>query len=385
MTASRRISVVTTSRADFGLYRPLLRRLHDDPQADLLLIAGGMHLSPDFGHTVDEIKAEGFSVAEAVDHLSPEDSAAGIADSMGRGISGYGAAFGRLRPDLVVVLGDRFEMHAAATAALPFNIPLAHIHGGELTQGVIDDAFRHAMTKMSHLHFPSTDIYAHRIRQMGEEDWRVLVSGALGLDNLDLIEPLSGPELAGKTGLAMDVAPLMVTCHPVSRDGVEQQAGVLLQALDGVDIPVVLTAPNADEGGRYLTRRFTEYAAGRDTAVFVGNLGTAGYFGLMKTAAAMVGNSSSGILEAASFELPVVNIGSRQDGRLRAANVIDVEDDTDAVKAAIERAVSDGFRESLKGLGNPYAGKGPAAEIIHQRLVSVPLDERLLTKRFVDR
>jgi len=382
----RRIAVITTSRADYGIYRPLLRLLADDPEIELQLIVSGMHLHDAYGRTVDEIEADGFIVTEEVDMLGAGDGALDIAKAVGRGTTLFGEALAMLRPSVAVVLGDRFEMFAGAVAAQLLQVPLAHIHGGELTLGAMDDALRHAMTKLSHLHFVSTEEYGRRVRQMGEEGWRVIVSGAPGLDNLALIEPLHGAELERTVGIALAPAPLMVTYHPVTHDAreIDQQADALLTAIAASGLPVVFTAPNADEGGRRLRAMIRAYVAEHDNARYVENLGTRGYFGLMGAARAMVGNSSSGIIEAASFELPVVNIGSRQEGRIRAANVIDCEPEASAIAKAIAGAADTGFRRSLEGLRNPYAANGSASAIIHKRLKTVELGPELLKKTFQD-
>ena len=382
----RRITVVSTSRADYGLYRPLLRRLADDASVDLGLVVGGTHLAQEFGMTVGEIEADGFAIAERVELLSGEDTPRAVAEAMGRGTAGFAGAIARLAPDIVVVLGDRFEMHAAAVAAQPFRVPVAHIHGGELTLGAMDDAFRHSITKLSHLHFVAAEAFARRLRQMGEEDWRITVSGALGLDNLALIEPLAGADLEALIGLPPEAPPLIVTHHPetLGAEPVDAQAAALLGAVEDADLPVVITAPNADPGGARIKELVAAFVADHPRARYVENLGTRAYFGLMARAAAMVGNSSSGIIEAASFTLPVVNVGRRQEGRPRPANVIDVAGSRKAILAGIRRAVSDEFRAGLAGLRNPYAGDRPAAGTIHQRLVSVPLDADLLVKRFAD-
>lgn len=386
MTARRRIAVVTTSRADFGLYRPLLLRLAADEAIDLQLVAGGMHLAPEFGLTVRAIEEEGFAIAERVELLLSSDTATGTAASMGLGVIGFGKAFERLCPEIVVVLGDRFEMHAAAVAAQPFRVAVAHIHGGELTLGAMDDALRHSMTKMAHLHFVSTETYARRVAQMGEEPWRITVSGAPGLDNLALVEPLADTALEVRLGLPLEPPPLVVTYHPTTREGiaVEVEAQEVLAGIDAVGLPAVFTAPNADHGGRRLLDMIRAYVADHDQAVLVDSLGTAAYFGLMASASVMVGNSSSGIIEAASFKLPVVNIGGREEGRLRPRNVIDVACEHDAIAAAIRRAADPAFRAGLADLRNPYAGDRPAAEVIHRRLGGVEIGEALLKKAFVD-
>lgn len=382
----RRLAVVTTSRADFGIYRPLLRAIADYPDLDLQLIVAGMHLSPLYGLTVREIEAEGWPIAARVNCLEEADSPLAVARAMGRAVIGLAEALAELEPDIEVVLGDRFEMHAAALAALPLNLPVAHLHGGELTLGAFDDALRHSMTKLSHLHFAATEDYARRIIQLGEEEWRVTVSGAPSLDNLAALDVVGPGELAEFIGLELDPAPLLVTYHPVSLEqaGTEDQLLELLAALDKTDRPVVFTLPNADPGNSVIRRLIADWTAARERAAQVEHLGTRRYFGLMKLAAAMVGNSSSGIIEAASFELPVVNIGSRQAGRTRASNVIDCGYGREEILAAIERATGEEFRALLKGLVNPY-GDGRAAGRIVAKLAEVELGQRLLVKQFNDR
>ncbi len=383
---TRRIAVVTTTRADFGIYRPLLNRLAGDAGITLQLVAGGMHLRPEFGMTIEEILEAGFTVAARVDLLSGDDSPIGIAEAMARATRGFADAYTALAPDIAVILGDRFEMHAAAVAAQPLRLPLAHLHGGELTLGALDDSFRHSMTKLAHLHFVATEAFRRRVLQMGEEPWRVVVCGALGLDNLTDTPALAAAELEARIGLPLTPAPLLVTFHPETRDAAPaaEQAEALLKALAASDLPVVFTAPNADAGGREIRRLIEKYVADHAAARLVDNLGTPGYFALMGKAAAMVGNSSSGIIEAASFGLPVVNIGDRQQGRPRAANVIDVPRRADTILAAIRKANSQAFRASLAGLRNPYAADRPAGEVIHRTLASVPLGDVLLKKGFVD-
>lgn len=381
----RTLGLVTVARSDYGIYLPLLRKIQADAETQLRLIVSGMHLAPEFGRTVEVIEEDGFEIAEKVEMLVASDTPEAIAKSMGLGAIGFAQAFARLRPDILIVLGDRFEMHAAALCALPFKIPVAHIHGGELTEGAIDDALRHSMTKLSHLHFVSTDEYARRVIQLGEEPWRVTVSGAPSLDNLLETKLLSIGELEDKFHLSLDKPPLLVTYHPVTLEyeQTEVQARELLAALSSCERPIVFTAPNADTGGRVVAQMIKDYVAAHAFAHLVDNLGTQAYFSLMAEAAVMVGNSSSGIIEAATFKLPVVNIGTRQKGRVRGANVIDVGYRREEIMAGIEKALQADFRDSLSGMTNPY-GNGAAADRIIARLKAVPLDQRLLVKRFQD-
>ena len=381
----RTIGVVTGSRSDYGSVRPILRKIQESPQLRLHLFVTGMHLAYEFGLTVRMIEADGFKITDRIEMLLSSDTPAGIATSMGVGVTGFAQAYARVRPDLLVVIGDRFEMLAAALAALPFTIPVAHLHGGELTQGAIDDALRHSITKLSHLHFAATDDAARRIIQMGEEPWRVTVSGAPGLDTLRVATPLEPEALSAQYGLRLQDAPLLVTYHPVTleHEQAEWQIRELLGALEACGFPLVFTAPNADTNGRLITRLIQEFVARAPAAWLVTNLGTAGYVSLMRQAAAMVGNSSSGIIEAPSFGLPVINIGTRQQGRLRAENVIDVGYRREEILDGIRRAVAPAFRARLRGLSNPY-GDGHAAEAIVQRLREVSLDHALIVKRFAD-
>jgi len=381
----RRIALVTVGRSDWGLYRPIARQIRDDPALELVIVAGGMHLDPAFGSTVEVIEADGFTVNERVELLDDLDTPTGVATSMGRGTIGFAQAFERLHPDLVLVLGDRFEMHAAAVAAMPSLVPVAHIHGGELTEGAIDDALRHSITKLSHLHFVATETYRRRVEQLGEEPWRVTVSGAPGLDNLREVELSERSELEERLGLPLDRPTLLVTHHPVTLEPEHAEADLdaLFGAIADAGMQVVFTAPNADVGGRAALDRMQRFADGRDGAVFAANLGSADYFGLMRGAVAMVGNSSSGIIEAASLSLPVVNIGSRQEGRLRPRNVIDVGSSREEILTGIRQATEPAFRSGLEGLTNPY-GDGHAAERIVARLRDVELGPALLRKRFHD-
>jgi UDP-N-acetylglucosamine 2-epimerase (non-hydrolysing)/GDP/UDP-N,N'-diacetylbacillosamine 2-epimerase (hydrolysing) len=317
--------------------------------------------------------------------LLSSDTPEGVAKSVGLGTIGFAQLFARFRPDILVVLGDRFEMYVAALSALPFKIPVAHIHGGELTQGAIDDALRHSMTKLSHLHFASTYEYARRIMQLGEEPWRVVVSGAPGLDNLHTVPLLDAQELERRTGIPLDPPPLLVTFHPVALEYEQTtwQVGELLAALEACALPVVFTLPNADTSGRIISRMIERFVETTPQASMIANLGTQGYLSMMFHAAAMVGNSSSGIIEAASFKLPVVNIGTRQDGRIRAANVMDVGYERHEIVTAIRKATDPAFRASLADLVNPH-GSGHAAAAIVARLKDVMLDDRLMMKRFYD-
>lgn len=379
----RTIGVVTVARSDFGIYLPVLRRIEKDSDLELYLLVSGMHLSPEFGLTVKAIEDEGFEIGDRIEMLVSSDTPEAIAKSIGLGVIGFGQSYARQKPDILLALGDRFEMLAAVLAALPYNIPVAHIHGGESTEGLIDEAIRHSLTKMSHLHFVSTAGYRDRVLQMGEEPWRVTVSGAPSLDNLKQIKPTSLHELERSLGFALRPAPLLVTFHPVTLEHTETRHHILelLAALEIIDLPVIFTYPNADTEGRIIIQAIDEYVKSHAAARVVVNLGTARYFSLMRHARAMIGNSSSGIIEAASFGLPVVNIGNRQRGRFHGPNVLDAPCNRVAISDTIKTAISPRFKRRISTLVNPY-GTGNAAIKIVEKLKKVSLDQNLMLKRF---
>jgi UDP-hydrolysing UDP-N-acetyl-D-glucosamine 2-epimerase len=379
----RTIGVVTVARSDYGIYRPLLRELASRDGVELQLYVGGMHLRERFGSTIEEIENDGFPITARLDFLEDDDSQLAIGSALGRGVAAFAEAFSDKRPDLLVVLGDRFEMLAAGLAALPLTIPVAHLHGGETTEGAIDESMRHALTKLSHLHFASTDVYAHRIVQLGEQPWRVVTSGAPALDAIREHRPLEDAALADR-GVRLRGPTLLVTFHPVTLEvgDTDRQIGAVLEAVDESGLDAVLTYPNADAAYGSIVERLERFSDG-ERFTLVRNLGSEAYYTLMGRAVAMVGNSSSGIIEAASFRLPVVDVGNRQRGRIHAANVVHADPETAAIGDALAYATSDQFRSGLAGLENPY-GDGHAAPRIAEVLVSVPLDACLLTKPFHD-
>jgi UDP-hydrolysing UDP-N-acetyl-D-glucosamine 2-epimerase len=379
------IAAVTAGRSDFSIYLPILRRILEEPRLALRLFATGMHLSARFGLTVRAIEAEGFSIAERIETLGETDTPEAIAKSIAQGTAGFAQAFARSRPDMLLVLGDRYEMYAAVLAALPFTIPVAHIHGGELTEGAIDDALRHSITKLSHLHFVATDEYARRVRQMGEEAWRITVCGAPALDNLRSFRAMNAAELEAAFSIRLTPKTLVVTFHPTTLEYEQAawQINELLSALKASGYPILFTMPNADTGGLVIRSAIEDYIRQEPNAAAAESLGTNGYFSVLSLCAAMVGNSSSGILESPSFHLPVVNVGTRQQGRVRAVNVIDVGYGRHAILAGMRRALSPAFRRSLDDVANPY-GEGRAAPCIVERLAEIELGPRVLKKRFQD-
>ena len=381
----RTVGVVTVARSDYGIYVPVLEAILKEPRLRLRLIVGGMHFSSEFGRTVDDIVRDGFSIDDRVEMLLSSDTATAVAKSIGIGVIGFADSYARCRPDILLVLGDRFEMYASVLAALPYRIPVAHLCGGELTYGAIDDALRHSITKLSHLHFATTREYAERILQLGEEPWRILMTGSPSVDAIRSLIPLCIEDLEHLVGMSLDTPPILITLHPATLEYADPawQMGELLSAVSDIPNSLIITLPNADVGGRRITERVLEFAANRKGVAVVKNLGTKAYLSTMRIAAAMVGNSSSGIIEAASFELPVVNIGSRQGGRLIARNVINTGCTQAEIRAGLATALSTDFRLSLVGLANPY-GDGTAAPAIVKRLSTVVLDDNLLVKRFHD-
>jgi len=382
---TRKIGVLTTGRADYGILFPILTAIQRDRDLELLLFVTGMHLSPEFGMSVREIECDGFAIDERVEILISSDMPEGIVKSMGLAMIGFSQVFARRAPDIFLVVGDRFEVQAAVSACVPFSIPVAHVHGGEVTEGAIDEVFRHSISKMSHLHFATTQTYANRIAQMGEEEWRIRVSGAPGLDNfLNMVVP-SREQVEEALSIDLEDRVLLATYHPPTRvlSGEDSGIDALLEAIRELDMQVVFTYPNADAGGRAIIAKIEEFKKSYAKITVAINASQSIYIGLMKYAAAMVGNSSSGIIEAASFGLPVVNVGPRQAGRIRARNVIDVLNEKTSLISALEKAVSAEFREELEGLVNPY-GDGRASETIVGTLKRVNIDSGLLRKKFAD-
>ena len=379
------IGIVTVGRSDYGILLPIIRSIQADPSLNLRLIVGGMHLSPQFGLTVRQIEADGLKIDERVVMGLSSDTPDSIAISMGLGVIGFSHAYSNLSPDLLVVIGDRFEVYSAAIAALPFKIPIAHVHGGEVTEGAIDDAIRHSITKLSHLHFVSTEIYKNRIIQMGEEPWRVVVSGAPSLDNFPSLPNIDAGAFLDQLGLDVDKEFLLVTYHPVTMEveNTEFQIRELLRALEDVNLPVVFSKANADTYGSVINRELQDHVQTHAETRLVDNLGLPTYANLMNHASAMVGNSSSGIIEAPYFGLPVVNIGNRQKGRVRGENVIDVGYEKSQIVEGISRATSIAFKETIKEVKNPY-GEGKAAAIILENIKRYLESDNLLNKKFND-
>jgi UDP-hydrolysing UDP-N-acetyl-D-glucosamine 2-epimerase len=374
----RRIGVVTTSRADYShLYWPL-RELSAHPGVDLAVFALGAHLSPEFGATLGEIERDGFPIQARIECLLSSDSDTGMAKTIGIAILGLADALTAWRPDILLLIADRYEMLAPASVAVALRIPIAHIEGGEVSQGAIDDQVRNAITKLAHIHFTSTPLARRRVIQMGEEAWRVHHTGAPSLDHLSRSALLDRQALEARLSLALKPPTVLAAYHPVTiLSDTTAEADALFAALAQAPGQLIFVYPNSDAGSYALIERTRQLAATRPhTSIFV-NLDAVTYWSLLGQVDAMIGNSSSGIMEAASFALPVVNVGMRQQGRERARNMIDAPAEPSGILAALHKALSADFRDSLRGMANPY-GDGTAAKKIAQVLTTVPLDGLLI-------
>jgi GDP/UDP-N,N'-diacetylbacillosamine 2-epimerase (hydrolysing) len=381
----KKVCVVTGTRADYGLLQWVMQGIAQDPELALQVVATGMHLSPEFGLTYRDIETDGFVIDRKLEVLTSSDSAVGVTKSVGLGTIAFADAFSELKPDLVLLLGDRFEIFSAATAAMIAGLPIAHLHGGEITEGAFDDAIRHAITKMAHLHFVAAEEYRQRVIQMGEDPARVFLTGGLGVDTIRKMKLLDRAALESALDFRLGRKSLLVTFHPVTLEhgtAVSQMAE-LLKALDTLqDTNFILTMPNADTGGRELIRMIEAFVSTRPHAKAYVSLGQLRYLSCMAQVDGVVGNSSSGLAEAPSFRTGTVNIGNRQRGRLKAASVIDCEPASPSIQDAFARLFSAEFQTELEQVVNPY-GDGGASEKIVGILKRVDLD-RVIQKTFHD-
>jgi UDP-hydrolysing UDP-N-acetyl-D-glucosamine 2-epimerase len=381
MALKHKIAVVTTSRADYShLYWPL-RDLFVHPRVDLRLIVLGSHLSPEFGRTVSEIEKDGFPIDAKIECLLSSDTDVGMAKTIGLATLSLADCLGQMRPDILLLIADRYELLAPASVALALRIPIAHIEGGEISEGAIDDAVRNALTKMSHIHFTSTFEARRRIIAMDEEEWRAHRAGAPSLDHLRRSTLHTREELESLLKIKLEKPSILVSYHPVTiaRDTV-QEAAPLFEALASPPGQILFCYSNADAGSRDLIARSRSFAASRASSHVFVNLDAVTYWSLLRQMDAFLGNSSSGIMETPSLALPTVNVGLRQHGRERARNIIDAAPSAPAILEALRIAKSEPFRESLHGMTNPY-GDGFASEKIVQVLTTVPLSQDLLMKR----
>lgn len=384
----RRIAVLTGTRAEYGLLRPLVQELMRRPGLEAGLLVTGTHLAREFGHTVDEIEADGLPIWERIECLMAGDTPAAVCRSMALACVGVSDALARHRPDLLVLLGDRYELFAAAQAAMIHRVPIAHLHGGEGTEGLIDEAIRHAVTKLAHLHFVAAPPFRDRVVQLGEDPARVFTVGALGVDNAVSLPRLGQAALEADLGIPLAGPVFVVTYHPLTLaegSGVESVHALTAALGHFAEASVVATFPNSDTFGRALVAPLQDFVdSRRGRAILVQSLGAKRYMSLLAlSGAVVVGNSSSGLIEAPSFGIPTVNIGPRQRGRVRAESVIDCEADAQAIRRAIEKALSPAFRAVARGATNPY-GDGRAARRIADVIETARLDG-ILMKVFHDR
>lgn len=379
----RKICVITGSRAEFGLLYWLIKGINDDTELELQLIVTGMHLSPEFGMTYQVVE-QAFTIDKKIEILLSSDSSVGISKSIGLAQISFAEAFQDLSPDLVVVLGDRFEIFAAASAAMIAKIPIVHLHGGETTEGAIDESLRHCITKMSHYHFTATDAYRNRVIQLGEHPSRVFNVGGLGLDNIQKLQLLNQTEFEESIGVKLQHKNLLITFHPVTLEDntSEKQFKELLDALNSLqDTLLIFTKANADNDGRIINQMIDTFCSqNTHKAIAFHSLGSVRFLSALKFVDAMVGNSSSGLIEAPAFKLATINIGDRQKGRVKAASVLDCAPQKAAVQSAINSIYTAGFQEVLQQVVSPY-GTGGASAAIVDIIKKVNLDN-ILQKKF---
>jgi len=378
-----KICVITGSRAEYGLLRWVMDGIRSSQELDLQVIATGMHLSPEFGLTYSEIEKDGFHVDFKVEMLLSSDTPVGITKSMGVGMIGFADALNELQPDLIVVLGDRFEIFAAVSAALVARIPVAHLHGGETTEGAFDEALRHSITKMSHLHFVAAEEYRKRVIQLGEHPDRVFNVGGLGIDNILKLNLLEKDELEESLNFKLGKKNLMITFHPVTleKKSSAQHMKELLEALATLkETKLIFTLPNSDTDGRILFQMIENFVKEQPNTKAFTSLGQVRYLSCIKYVDGVVGNSSSGLAEVPSFKKATINIGDRQRGRLKADSVIDCEPNKKSINNAIQKLYSTEFQEKLDTVKNPY-GSGGASEALVNILESESLDG-ILKKTF---
>lgn len=383
----KKICVVTGTRAEYGLLRPLIKKINNDRDIKLQLVVAGMHLSPEFGLTYQEIEQDGFVITERNEMLLSSDTPNGITKSVGLGTIGFADIFTRIGPDIVVILGDRYEVFAAATAAMIHRIPIAHIHGGELTLGAVDDAIRHAITKMSTLHFTATEEYRRRVIQLGERPENVFYAGALGVENIRMQNLMDRQELAQSIGLSSNIPYVIVTFHPVTLENktAGEQFENLLTALEQYrEYYIIFTKANADTDGRIINQKMDQYVGrNRDRAIAFVSLGMIRYLSALQYCEMVIGNSSSGIIEAPSFRVPTINIGKRQSGRIRAESVIDCGNCVEEISAAIEKAKRLKAEGMLQDMENPYEKSG-TSDNIYSEIKKYLLQHKTIEKKFYD-
>lgn len=383
----KKVCVVTGTRAEYGLLKPLINVLNDDSCFEFQIIATGTHLSPEFGNTYEIIEKDGFVIDEKLEILMSSDTPTGIVKSMGLAVMGFGECYQRLKPDMVLLLGDRYETFAAASAATVFNIPIIHLYGGETTEGAFDEAFRHSITKMSHIHFTSTEAFRKRVIQLGEAPDTVFNIGAIGIENIKHIELLSKLELEKSIDFKLDKKFALITFHPVTMEHStsEEQFGELLSALTELDeFKLIFTKSNSDTDGRIINQMIDRFVAENpNIACGFTSLGQLRYLSAMHYASLVIGNSSSGLIEAPSMHVPTINIGDRQKGRVKAESVLDCLPEKGQILEACKRALQPDFQEKLIHIDNPYEGKNTSEAFI-RILNKLLLTDINLKKKFYD-
>lgn len=384
----KKVCVITGSRAEYGLLKSLLEEIQHKETMELQLVVTGMHLSPEFGLTYKEIERDGYVIHEKVEMLLSSDTSIGVSKSVGLGIIGFTDTFQRLAPDSVIVLGDRYEIFAACSAAMMLNIPIIHLHGGEITEGAIDDSIRHCITKMSQLHFTSTESYRDRVIQLGEQPSRVFNVGALGVENIKKITLLSKQALEKIIQLKLEGKTALVTFHPVTleEETAEEQFKEVLKALDAFpDMKLIFTKANADRGGRIINKLIDEYTEhNKERAIAVTSLGQLNYLSALQFVDLVIGNSSSGIIEVPSFHIPTINIGNRQKGRVASLSVIQCKTQASEMIASIHKGLSKDFKEKVKKYDNPYEKENTCLEII-KYIEAYMANEHTTQKTFYDK
>jgi UDP-N-acetylglucosamine 2-epimerase (non-hydrolysing)/GDP/UDP-N,N'-diacetylbacillosamine 2-epimerase (hydrolysing) len=381
----RKICIVTGSRAEYGLLSRLMRLIQEDAELTLQIIATNMHLSPEFGLTYKDIEKDGFRIDKKVEMLLSSDTANATTKSVGLATIGFADAYEDLKPDLLLVVGDRYEILAAVTAALFYKIPVAHLHGGEITEGAYDDAIRHAVTKMSHLHFTSTEEYRKRVIQLGEEPNRVFNVGAIGIDNIKHLQLMPKHKLEESLNFKFGEKCVLVTFHPVTLENhtAEEQIKSLLQALKSIDdLRILFTLPNSDTDGRIIMQMINQFVEeNKNRSIVFNSLGQLKYLSALQFIDAVVGNSSSGLIEVPSFGIPTLNIGHRQQGRIKAKTIVDCESTFENIREKLKLVLSSKYKESCKKSTNPYEKENTAIEILSV-IRQFDLDNLILKKFF---
>lgn len=364
----RKICVISGTRAEYGLLFWSMKALKEDKNVELSICVTGMHLSPEFGLTYKKIEEDGFKITEKVETLLSSDTEIGVSKSIGLGVISFAEVFDRIKPDLILVLGDRFEIFAACTAAMVAKIPIAHCHGGEATEGLIDEAIRHSITKMAHIHFASTEEFKKRIIQLGEQPKNVYNVGALGIENINKLELLNKENFEKAIDFKLKKINFLVTFHPITLDNysAKEQFNELLKALDNIkEALIIFTKPNADTDGRIIIQMIDEFVnKNKQKAIAFISLGQMRYLSAIPNMDAVIGNSSSGLIEVPSFKIPTINIGDRQQGRIKADSVIDCQPKQLDIEKSIQIALSEDFKEKIKNSKNPYGEKNSSDQIL---------------------